>query len=229
MRFRLIILFFGIIGIAIGIILSLQIRAGPVKTGSSPLEQIEVQKSLLTTFAVEQNELQKKFDEAESKLQEAQALIESRSSKQTTRLLEELKRLAGFSEIKGKGIKIIINDNPSVFRADFSAVNEYYVQAPDIRDLVNALFLKDAIAISVNGKRIAPLTPIQSVFDSILIGNFQTAPPFIVEAVGEEVALREAAKVLQGRKIHISVQVPEKIVIGPLESGRKFNYMTLLQ
>ena len=69
-------------------------------------------------------------------------------------------------------------------RGDFSAADENFVQAAYLRDLVNALFLKDASAVSVNGKRALPLTPIQSAFDTILIQNVQVYSPFTIEAVG---------------------------------------------
>lgn len=227
MRIRLIDFSFIFIGVVAGIILSLQIQAKPVFTGSFPLDQLKTQKSLISTFALEQESLKKKLEEIKEKHSSLQKTLEKYSSKKTLQTLDRLKQTVGLTEITGEGIRISLNDNPSVSRFDFSGINENFVQAADIRDLVNALFLKDAVAVAVNGKRISPLTSIQSVFDSILIGNFQTAPPFIFEAVGNSEALAEAKHILEKRKIQIFADYSVLLRIPALESVRQVKFISL--
>lgn len=227
MRFRLLDIVFIAIGVAIGIILSLQIRANPVKSGGTPLEQFEVKRSLLTSFALEQENLKKQLAATEEKRKEAQIIIERRSSKETRRTLERLKQITGFQTEEGEGIQIILNDNSAVTRIDFSSINENFVQATDLRDLVNALFLKDARAVSINDKRIIPLTPIQSAFDSVIIRNFQITPPFVIEAIGRPVALQEAISSIKNSKIQIFIDTALNITVPPLESGRSFKFISL--
>lgn len=227
MKIRLFNLFFVIIGIAIGIILSLQIRAQPVGTSSSPVKQLAVQKSLLNTFAAQQEELKKKLSEIEQKLTDAKRIIEKRTSKETQETLARLKSLTGFDAAEGEGIRITVSDSPSVSRVDFSAVNENFVQASDLRDLVNALFLQDAKAIAINGKRILPLTPIQPVFDSILVGNFQIASPFTVSAIGNPESLTQAVSNIQKRRIQVFVDSPIALTIDPADSPRSLKFVTL--
>lgn len=227
MKNRFVNLFFISIGVAIGIILSLQIRAQPVGTSSSPEKQLAIQKSLLNSFSTEQEELKKKLLSAEEKLAAAKEIMEKRSSRETQETLTRLKRLAGFDAVSGEGIRITLSDNPSVSRVDFSALNENFVQASDLRDLVNALFLQDARAITVNEKRILPFISIQPVFDSILVGNFQIGSPFVVSAVGNPDALQEAVKVLHKRKIQIFVDPQPAITIAPSDNPRSIKFLSL--
>ncbi|MBI4994396.1 DUF881 domain-containing protein [Candidatus Peregrinibacteria bacterium] len=219
MRPNLINIVFIFIGIAVGVILSLQIRANPVSRESSPINQLEIQKSLLASFSLEQQDLKQKLTAAETKIAEAQKVIEKRSPPKVLKLLEYLRNLTGFNSVKAAGIRIILNDNPIVNRIDFSAADENFVQSTDLRDLVNLLFLKDAQAISINGKRVTPFTAIQSVFDSILIANYQASPPFIIEAAGNKEALADAVSQFKKRMgIKIFVDEEVSLDIKPLET-----------
>lgn len=218
---------FVFIGIMVGVILTLQIKANPISGGSSPLDQLEIQGSLLTSFTVEQAELRSKLGVIEAELQNAQQIIERRSSQKTIEELATLRSLTGFNSVTGPGIKITITDSPTVNRNDFSASNESFVQATDIRDLINALFLNGAQAIAINGKRIMPLTSIQSAFDSILIDNLQTTTPIMVSAIGFPQELMESLTYMRGRKIQVYLDSPVELTINPLESSRPIEFMSL--
>lgn len=217
------------IGVLIGVVLALQVRTNPVKIGSFPLDQIEVQKSLLSTFSVEQEQLKGNLSDIEIRLAESKQILENRTSRQILDLLQRLRNFSGFSNVSGAGLQIILNDNPDVSRLDFSDTNEYFVQASDLRDVVNSLFLNDAAAVSVNGKRISPLTSIKSVFDTILVGNFQIGSPFIVQAVGNPEQLESALDSLKHRKIRLLFNYSEKIIIPPAQGIPSTNFLSLIQ
>lgn len=228
MKIRFIDLFFIIIGISVGVILSLQIRSKPVRFGSSQIDQMEVQKDLLETFSLEQDELRKELDAIQIKLSEAKDIIEKRSSKQTLKTINHLKELTGLTSVSESGIRITITDNPSVTRINFSSLSEDFIQTTDLRDLVNTLFLKDAKAISINGKRVMPLTPLTSVFDTILIDNIQITPPFVIEAIGNEEELQSALQYLnKKRKIQIFVDTVPDLTINPLQTMRPVKFLSL--
>lgn len=227
MRNNLVHLIFVIIGIFVGVIFALQIQADPPRADSFPLSQLNIQKSMLVSFSSEQEMLKRQLDEVKEKIAEAKKTIEQRSSKKTIKTLEHLKSLTGLDKISGSGVSITLNDNFNVSRLDFSSINENFVQAADIRDLVNSLFLKDAKAISINGKRVLPLTPIQPVFDSILVGNIQMTSPFIFEAAGNEEELKLAVGVLKKRKIQVFVDPKDSLNIGPSETARSVKFISL--
>lgn len=228
MKLRPINFVFVMIGLVIGIILSLQIQSHPVMFGSYPLDQLEVRKSLFQSFSLQQEELNTHLAALRLKKEEVQSMLERRSSKETRLFLEKLKRQTGMMAATGEGIRITLSDNPAVVRNDFSSANENFVQATDLRDLINVLFLKDAAAVAVNGKRITPLTPIQPAFDSVLVANFQVNAPFIVEAIGNSESLKEAPHNLKTRKIHIFYDAPVPLKMEALEGGRPLKHLNLL-
>lgn len=228
MRFRLVDICFIAIGLAIGVILSLQIRAHPIRIGSSALDQFEAKKAILTSLSVEQEESKQKLAAIEAKKEELKALIASRSSQKTLQTLDRLKELAGYSQVTGEGIRITLNDNLSVTRLDFSSINENFVQATDLRDLVNVLFLKDAKAISINDHRITPMTPIQSVFDSILVGNLQISPPFIVDVIGNQTSLSDAVKNSKKRNFQVLIDSLSTMKIQPAQDSIPAKFLSLI-
>lgn len=214
------------IGTAIGVILSLQIRANPVFVGSSTVEQFETQKALLSTFSMEQEALKKELTAIDEKIQASKSIIEKRVSTETLKELNRLKDIAGFNATQGNGVRIILNDNSAVNRFGFSLTNENFVQASDLRDLVNALFLQGAQAIQINGKRLTPLTTIQPVFDTILIDNLQVIAPFSVEAVGHSDTLVAAAESIKQRKIQVFVDKNINLSISPLDTMRSLKFLS---
>lgn len=229
MRIRLVNISFIVIGIIVGGILALQIRAKPVNIGSYPLDQLEVQRSLLTTFSSEQDALKKSLATIEQKLEEEKTIIEKVSSKETQNELARLKTLTGLDVVSGEGIKVTLSDNPTFLRTDFSAVDENFVQATDLRDLVNGLFLQGAKAVAINNIRILPLTPIQPVFDSILVGNLQIGSPFEVIAIGNVDALLEATQNIKKRKIRTYIDSPVSAKINPTDNPRELKYISAIQ
>lgn len=227
MNRKIIIAIFIAIGVVVGIILSLQIRTRPPEVGSFPLDQLTAQKDMLESFSIEQKDLKTKLATVESKLKIMQEALDANSSKKTIQMLTMLKGLTGFDTATGTGIRITLQDNVAASRVDFSAINENFVQASDLRDLVNTLFLKDAQAIAINGKRITPLTPIQSLFDTILIDNFQTTPPFVIEAIGNPVALEAGVAAFNKRKLNLYIDVRPALTLPPIDVLRPLKFTSL--
>ncbi|PJC36720.1 hypothetical protein CO046_04325 [Candidatus Peregrinibacteria bacterium CG_4_9_14_0_2_um_filter_53_11] len=228
MRTRLVEVSFVSIGLVIGVILALQIGTTPVYVGSYPLDQIEVQKQLLTTFSTEQEQLKRRLEDVQARRDEVRAIIERHSSPQLVEELGELKSYAGFDTVSGHGVRITLNDK-AIDRINYTSLNQYFVQAADLRDLMNALFLQDAQAISINGRRVLPLTAVQSAFDTIFVGNLQISAPFVVEAVGNPEALKYALTLLPKKEISIYTEDVSELTIAPQETLRPLNYLSLTQ
>lgn len=208
-------------------IFSLQLRANPVRRGSFPLQEIEIQRELFNEYALEQDDLKKRKDEVDQKLFQAQELIDRRTSKTVIKNLNALRMKVGLLLIRGSGIRITLRDSTTIVRKNFSGINENLVLSSDLRDLVNALFLQDAVAISINAIRIMPLTSIQSVGDGMLIGNSFQTPPFIIEAVGDPQALKESVEILKNRKIQIFVDEEGTFEIPPVQTVRSIQYLKI--
>ncbi len=217
------------IGLAIGIILILQIHSGPVTFGSSNQEQIALRRELFQDFRVDQEQLSKKLEQFDERQQELESLLEQRTAKETRDKLQQLREITGFSNVQGVGVEITMNDNPTASRFDYSALNESFVQSADIRDAVNALFLQQAGAVSINGQRVTPLTPIRSAFDTIFIDNIQVAGPYVISALGNQDALEGALTYIRKNGIRVFVDRKSQIQIPARKLSIEVRYLTTTQ
>lgn len=98
--------------------------------------------------------------------------------------VEQLKRsnqLVGKSDIKGKGIEIVINENKSKLSA------LVFLQ------IINDLNCGGAKAISINGNRVVNATDIMDISNTyILLNSIPIEGPFIIKAIGEPEDLKTA-------------------------------------
>lgn len=160
----------------IGLIVTLQWKAGILKTSLYPLDQIEAQKQLLQIFVEEQQTLEKEVSELRNELEMAKKSLPEPNEKEKT-YREEQKRKIGFTEIIDDGVEIFLGDSP--------VAPEELVRAADLRDVINLLFSSGADAIAVNGRRVLPLHSIHVVGTSFLINDFYAFPPFSITATGQ--------------------------------------------
>ena len=82
--------------------------------------------------------------------------------------LEEYNRLLGFSELKGQGITITLNDAP-ISETNVLDMSLKVVHDDDLVQVINSLKNAGAEAISINGKRIVSTTGITCVGNVIKI------------------------------------------------------------
>lgn len=96
--------------------------------------------------------------------------------------LSNLNNLLGYTALKGKGIKITIDD------ADVSSnalnISDYLVHDGDLLQIVNALINAGAEAIDINGQRIVSTTAITCAGNIIKINNEKVGTPFVISAIG---------------------------------------------
>lgn len=97
--------------------------------------------------------------------------------------LEEYNRLLGFSELKGQGITITLNDAP-ISETNVLDMSLKVVHDDDLVQVINALKNAGAEAISINGKRIVSTTGITCVGNVIKIDGEKMSVPFVIDAIG---------------------------------------------
>ncbi|MCW2817122.1 MAG: hypothetical protein JWN84_4577 [Nocardioides sp.] len=93
----------------------------------------------------------------------------------------ELRRLqvrTGFIAVRGEGVRFTITEAPG-------ADDAQEVKDLDLRLLVNGLFAAGAEAVAVNGQRITATTAIRTSGDAIGVNLIGIAPPYTVEAIGD--------------------------------------------
>lgn len=98
---------------------------------------------------------------------------------------------AGLTEVKGPGIRVILDDSLSQDR-NKDDLYYYVIHEEYIRQIVNGLWSADAEAISVNGQRIMSDTEIFCSGAFIQINQTRQMPPYRIEAVGDVKKLQSA-------------------------------------
>lgn len=114
-------------------------------------------------------------------------------------LAAELSRLelaAGFTAVKGPGVRVLLEDAQRPFRPGEDP-NAYILHDEDLLKVVNELRAGGAEAISVNGQRLTATSEIRCVGPTVIINGVRTAPPVEILAIGDPQVL-EASLRLRG-------------------------------
>jgi len=90
----------------------------------------------------------------------------------------ELAGIAGFTPVRGEGVRIRVDDSPG---GDEDGI----VQDEDLATLVNGLFAAGAEAVAINGHRITALAGIRTAGSAINIHTVPIRPPYAVLAIGD--------------------------------------------
>lgn len=129
--------------------------------------------------------------------------------------ISEYKLLAGYMDVYGEGIVVIIDDADRNILIEENPAS-LMVHDLDIRLLVNELQNAGAEAISVNGQRlIQGITRIQCVGPTISINDIKQSQPYTIKAIGDRFKLHNALNTYQsiatklkqaGLKVYIETQ-----------------------
>lgn len=98
------------------------------------------------------------------------------------RELEQAKKAAGLTQIKGPGLIITLGDSQQYPKDDDP--NNYVIHDYDIRLIVNGLWAGGAEAITVNGQRLISTSSIRCAGSTILINSTMLVSPYKIKAVG---------------------------------------------
>ncbi len=122
-----------------------------------------------------------------------------------TSQIRDLQALACLTPVTGRGIRIVLNDNPQAGNAaaDKSQPLTGIVHDYDVLQVVNELRSAKAQAIAVSGAdgkpvRITATTPIRCVGPVIFINWQPVAAPFSIEAIGQSATLKSALEMPGG-------------------------------
>lgn len=169
------------------------------------------------------NEVQDRLRETESKITEYQSQISN--SEESSNILEkdlsETEEYLGYTNLKGEGIVIKLEDN------DFKQIERW-----DLLQLINELKLAGAEAISINDERVISTTEIATVgYQFILINGNRVPSPFIVKAIGNKKYLESAITIKGGyldemivNEKTISYTVEDEIEVPAYDGKLSFDY-----
>lgn len=140
---------------------------------------------------------QKQTDELKKAVDENLTLRENLikeyiDQKQDSELANEWKKvkvIAGFTDVKGPGITIKLDDAPA--RQPDTPVNWQIIHDMDIKVILNELKEAGAQAISINGERVMPMSEQVCAGPTILINGNRYPVPYVLSAIGDPDALYE--------------------------------------
>lgn len=131
--------------------------------------------------------------------------------------LKEYETLAGYNNVEGEGIEIIIKDSESSQNGYSSIVYNYDL----FLSMINKLNSAQANAISINGERIINESYFTIKQDKLYLNNTIIEEPFIIKAIGNPDTLASAIQIKYGivwemekyYNVKVDVQKKENIKI----------------
>lgn len=172
---------FIIAGVLIGTLFTLQLQSDIASDSSYPLDEYEFQQQLLTSFVEDQRSLETELGELRTEVEVAEARVGALFSAVDSDRIQALKTELGLTEIIGSGVKIVLDDSPSITRDSLLIEPNALVHAADLRDIINILRTFPFTGLSINGQRIVAISSIRSAGNTILVNNLTVAPPFNIE------------------------------------------------
>jgi uncharacterized protein YlxW (UPF0749 family) len=170
--------------LVLGLLVSLRWSADATYSESS-LGQVS---RTIRQLELEQEDLKQSVGRLRQKLNSRQ-----QDSAASTVRLEELRRelakqkmRAGLVDVRGPGVRVILNDASQGSTGDAS---ELLVHDFDLRDVIGVMWLAGAEAVSVNGERIVSSTSVYCVGSTIMVNDTRLSPPYEVSAIGDPVRL----------------------------------------
>lgn len=119
--------------------------------------------------------------------------------------------LAGATEVRGPGIKLVVDDAKGASSGGGGKPRESSgfsdtgrLRDRDMQKIVNGLWQSGAEAVSINGQRLTELSAIRAAGDAILVDNRPLVPPYEVLAVGDKKRLGTAFQdSADGQYLHV--------------------------
>ena len=229
---------FVFVGLLVGILLTWQLLSGAPTNSNFLADEMVAKEELFKDFLDEQSYLQSRIVSLREEIENFEVDIEFQSEISSINYLDELKQDVGLTEIRGKGLEILLDDSPFALRDGADVAEAELVQAADLRDIVNILNAANAEAVSVNNQRIIATSPVYSVGTTILINNFHTAPPYTISAVGDvdlmlqrlqdDDLLSALYERISKQNLAFQISIKEWVTVPIYNADLKTNYLNLV-
>lgn len=209
----------------LGIALALQFKSTLYVKNQTASNALDAEKLMeqLENEQKQTNELKKAVDEnltlRENLIRE---YIEQKQDYELASKWDKVKVIAGFTDVKGPGITIKLDDAPA--RQPNTPVNWQIIHDMDIKVILNELKEAGAQAISINGERVMPMSEQVCAGPTILINGNRYPVPYVLNAIGdpdalyEKISSSERIAEMMEFKIRVDIAKTKEILI-PKYSG----------
>lgn len=217
----------GLVSVAIGFMLSVQLGANSHSSSNIPFKQWSNQEALLESLQKDNDNL---LNEAIILRNELALQSSDEQSKELNDKLAKVNIAAGFTSVMGSRIVITLDDNPDPLRIGEDP-NDYIIHDKNLLFLINDLRCSGAEAISINDQRIIASSAIRCAGPTILVNTSRVTPPFEIKAIGNpeilESSIRTAGseiQIMQARGIKTGIKKSSKVVIPALSEILTYHY-----
>ncbi|WP_255422274.1 DUF881 domain-containing protein [Tessaracoccus sp. MC1627] len=104
--------------------------------------------------------------------------------------LAEAEFRAGLVAVGGPGLRVTLTDAPNDVRPAGVDDDALVVHQQDIQAVANALWAGGAEAMTIQGQRVIATTGIKCVGNTVVLHGIPYAPPYVIEAVGDQQRLQ---------------------------------------
>jgi uncharacterized protein YlxW (UPF0749 family) len=207
----------------------------------------ETARNLAARYKERQAELQHAEEQYTKLLTENEALLQKKAdilaeaAKQSgnENLIAELERiniLAGFTEVKGKGVVLTLNDKPDYDILEDPA--ESLVHDGDIRHAIDLFKDVGCAAISINGMRYVNSSFVDCIGPTIRCNKQRMTPPYVIVALGDPALLAAAIRddqefnmrQMPGVGLQVKIEEAAEVTLPAFaETGNFDQYIDLLE
>jgi uncharacterized protein YlxW (UPF0749 family) len=152
-----------------------------------------------------------------TKLQNAMA-SQTSSTKALNDSLQEVKTLAGLTDLEGPGIVVELRDSKKPASGIFPA--DLIIHDVDVLKVVNELWNAGAEAVAVNNHRIVGGTSFRCVGSVILVDDVKIASPIVIRAIGDPGTLRGALELPEGVLADLKEIDPAMVVVSKVDKQK---------
>lgn len=216
--------------VILGVILSWQYTSvyKNSKVGTEQKLRVDNLKDEILLEKKKNEDLRKKLDEIETQKREYEQSMGDKGliEKNLKNELENARLVSGITDVKGKGIEILLDNNIG------------FVMDTDILNVINELKASGAQAICVNDERIVAMSEVRKAGNFILINGTQMSRPYVIRAISDpqkvESALKIVGGVVEGIKeaynIKCTIEKKDDIMIPKIDSSIiKTNYLEIVK
>ncbi len=147
--------------------------------------------SLVRSEAAQQQEVEDRAAEMTRNVDRLSGLVNDSTVKEARAQANLLEGPAGFHEVSGAGLTVVLSDAPEEVREESDEnINLLIVHQQDIQAVVNAMWKAGAEAITIQGQRLISTTGIKCAGNSVELQGIPYPQPFVIQAVGDPAALQ---------------------------------------
>ncbi len=131
--------------------------------------------------------------ELNTEIDELSAALGDRSVLKAQRETARLSYPAGLTPVTGPAVQVTLDDaSPEAQEAYAGDPNDLVIHQQDIQAVANAMWRAGARAVTIQGQRVISTTGIKCEGSTVTLHGVPYAPPYVIVAIGDQVAIQES-------------------------------------